>query len=311
MNIVPRSLAYKLILYLTLVTGVTAVIAAFIHVKTQERQLLQVMIQGADQLSRSITSATWHAMLADHRDDAYQQMRVIATKQGIDRIRIFNKEGRVMFTTDPHDVPQVDKNAEACFLCHSSDKPLVKVDVPNRARIFRTADNGGRKLAMVTPIYNEPACSQSECHVHPAGMRVLGVLDVTMKLDEIDAELKRLQIRSLAITVFNIVLIGVVIVFFTRRFVDKPIRKLIAATRAVSAMQLDHPIEIRSSEDMEEVASSFNSMRIQLKKDIEVINQFTQELESKVEERTRQLRAAHQKLLQTDRLASLGQLSAS
>jgi two-component system NtrC family sensor kinase len=41
------------------------------------------------------------------------------------------------------------------------------------------------------------------------------------------------------------------------------------------------------------------------------LNALTQGLESKVGERTEQLRVAHQKLLQTDRLASLGQLAAS
>jgi two-component system NtrC family sensor kinase len=41
------------------------------------------------------------------------------------------------------------------------------------------------------------------------------------------------------------------------------------------------------------------------------INQFTQKLEIKVEERTQQLKAAQKKLLHNDRLASLGQLSAS
>ena len=41
------------------------------------------------------------------------------------------------------------------------------------------------------------------------------------------------------------------------------------------------------------------------------INQFTAKLETKVAERTEELHAAHQKLRQTDRLASLGQLAAS
>ena len=41
------------------------------------------------------------------------------------------------------------------------------------------------------------------------------------------------------------------------------------------------------------------------------INQFTQNLETKVEERTEQLKTAQKKLVQSDRLASLGQLSAS
>jgi two-component system NtrC family sensor kinase len=121
-------------------------------VKTQERQILDAMILGADQLSKGITSATWHAMLANTRQAAYEVMETIAHKQGIDRIQIFNKEGRIMFSTRPGDInKQVDKNAEACSLCHASLQPLVRVDVPSRARIFRGAD-GLRKLAMVTPI---------------------------------------------------------------------------------------------------------------------------------------------------------------
>ena len=52
-------------------------------------------------------------------------------------------------------------------------------------------------------------------------------------------------------------------------------------------------------------------MRDRLRIALGEINQFTQNLETKVEDRTRQLKAAHQKLLQSDRLASLGQLSAS
>jgi two-component system NtrC family sensor kinase len=52
-------------------------------------------------------------------------------------------------------------------------------------------------------------------------------------------------------------------------------------------------------------------MRERLRDALAEINQFTQNLESKVEQRTQQLKAAHQKLLQSDRMASLGQLAAS
>jgi len=44
---------------------------------------------------------------------------------------------------------------------------------------------------------------------------------------------------------------------------------------------------------------------------MEKLNRASQELEVKVAERTEQLRQAHQHLVQADRLASLGQLSAS
>ncbi len=62
---------------------------------------------------------------------------------------------------------------------------------------------------------------------------------------------------------------------------------------------------------MWELARSFNSMRDRLGEAMARINQDAQLLEAKVDERTRQLKEAHQRLLQADRLASLGQLAAS
>lgn len=305
-----KRLAPKLIFSLTIIVVLVEGISAYLNTKHQEKELLDAMILGADQLSRSITSATWHAMLADHRSAAYEVMQTIALKQGIDKIRIFNKEGYVMFSTDSDDPKQVDKDAEACAMCHSSLQPLVKVDVPSRARIFRAHD-GRRKLAMVTPIYNEAACSQAACHAHPASVTVLGVLDVALNLDRVDEDVAALQRRSFMVTGIHVVLIGIFIVFFSRRFVDCPIRELIDGTRAVSAMQLDKPIEINSSEELGELASSFNIMRERLQQARAETHRFTQELEAKSEERAKQLQIAHQKLLQSDRLASLGQLSAS
>ena len=77
-------------------------------------------------------------------------------------------------------------------------------------------------------------------------------------------------------------------------------------------MQLDRPIQIRrSSQELDELVDSFNRMRERLKLAVDDLNEMQQTLESKVVERTEQLRAAHRKLLQADRLASLGQLAAS
>jgi two-component system NtrC family sensor kinase len=215
-----------------------------------------------------------------------------------------------MFSTKPEEAQQVEKSDEPCSPCHSTLHPLAKVDIPSRARIFRNPDES-RRLTMITPIYNEPSCSQGACHAHPTQTKVLGVLEVALDLDRVDKELANVRNRVFAVTGFEILLIALFIIFFTRNFVDIPIRKLIEGTRAVSAMQLDKPIDVKASQELSELARSFNTMRERLKQSIDENDQFTQSLETKVEQRTAQLKAAHQKLLQSDRLASLGQLSAS
>jgi two-component system NtrC family sensor kinase len=307
---VPKSLALRLIVALTVILIVVEGSFALYNVRTQESQLLDGMVLGADQLSRSITSATWHSMLADHRSAAYEVMQTIAQKQGIDRIRIFNKEGRVMFSTGPEGEVQVDKNAEACFLCHAREQPLVRVDTPSRARIFRGVD-GNRKMGMVTAIYNEPACSGAPCHAHPASKSVLGVLDVTMGLAEVDREMTGLKRRAFLTTGLEVSLLAVFMMFFTRRFVGRPIEQLIEGTKAVSAMELDRPVAVRAGGELGELARSFDAMRERLKEARLENEQFTHRLEAKVEERTAQLKAAQRELARSERLASLGHLAAS
>jgi two-component system NtrC family sensor kinase len=299
-------------LSITVIAVIVAAVSGLVNVKTEETQLLNTMILGADQLSKGITSATWHAMLDDHREAAYEVMNTIARKQGIDRIRLFNRTGEVRFSTDPGErLAGANLRAETCAMCHAPGAPRFKLDLPSRVRTFRAA-NGRRSLEMVTPIYNEPSCSQAECHAHPAGMKVLGVLDLELSLDTVDREIAGIQYRVLLVTAVEITLISLFIIFFTRRFLSRPIQKLIEGTKAVSQMELDKPLDIvDSSEELDELARSFEIMRDRLRTALAEINQFTQNLEIKVEDRTRQLKAAHQKLLQSDRLASLGQLSAS
>ncbi|MCC7157399.1 MAG: hypothetical protein IT161_22655, partial [Bryobacterales bacterium] len=92
-------MSVKLIFSITLIVILVASTYGFYHIQTQRKRLLDTMIQGADQLSKGITSATWHAMLVDRRSAAYEIMSKIAEQQGINRIRMFNREGRVMYST--------------------------------------------------------------------------------------------------------------------------------------------------------------------------------------------------------------------
>jgi two-component system NtrC family sensor kinase len=298
----PRRLARKLMLSITVIVIIVAAVSGLVNVTTEEQQLLSTIFLGADQLSKAITSATWHAMLDDHREAAYEVMQTIALKQGIDRIRMFNRAGQVMFSTNPEDQAGARETPV--------DTNLPELPSP-RVRIFRGA-NGGRRLAISTPIYNEPSCSQAQCHAHPAQMKVLGVLDLRLNLESVDQEVAAMKYRVLLVTAVEVTLISLFIIYFTRRFLSRPIDKLIEGTKRVSQMELDQPLDIvGSSEELDELARSFDVMRDRLRTALGEINQFTQNLETKVEERTQQLKAAQKKLLQSDRLASLGQLSAS
>lgn len=305
-------LVTKLMIALTAIVVFVAVFSGIFTFKAEERQLLSLLTQGAEQVSRGITSATWHAMLADRRTDAYQVMETIALKQGIDRIRMFNRDGRITFSTHKAEVnTQVTRQDDACVVCHANGKSIESPSPGSRQRIMRRP-GGGRSLAMVTPIYNEKSCSDAACHAHPASTKVLGVLELDSNLDSADTELAAIQNRVLIRVAIEILLICLLVYFFVRRFISNPIHALIGGAGAISRMELDTPVPVPpNSGEITELAVSFDKMRERLRLALDEINEFTQKLETKVEERTKALQLVHRKLQQSDRLASLGQLSAS
>ena len=109
MRLLPRYTTSRLILALTLMVALVSGVSAYVGARVQETALINEMVTGADQLSHSITAATWQAMRANRRDDAYEIMASIGRQQGIESIRMFNNEGVVAFSTDPNGAARVDK----------------------------------------------------------------------------------------------------------------------------------------------------------------------------------------------------------
>ena len=303
-------LASKLVVALTVMVLVALGVLVPLNLLMVGRERQREVVIGADHLSKAITSATWNAMLTDHREDAYRAIRAISQQPGIEKIRIFNKEGRVVFSTGPDTGSLVDKHAEACDACHDGGPPAVQLDLESRWRVYRD-EEGNRVLGMVTPIYNERSCTAGNCHAHPPAVRVLGVLDVSMSMRRVDQEVSEARTRALLVAAVIMVLAAVSVFLFVRRYVGRPVRHLIHAARGLSEMNLDVPIPIHTHDEIGELAGAFDSMRHRLRDALEEINQFTQGLEQKVEERTAQLAAARETLVRKDRLVSLGQLSAS
>jgi two-component system NtrC family sensor kinase len=310
----PRKLGAKLILSLTILIVAISGISGYLNFRTQKKQLVETMILGADQLSRGITGATWHAMLDDDRKAAYQIMRVIADKQGVDRIRMFNREGRLVFSTDAREQPtMMSSSSEICASCHSKDAVRNQAAQDARVRYARSPD-GVKTINMVAPIYNEPSCSNASCHAHNASTKVLGVVDVALRLDPVQKQTRAITLQTIVWTLFEVGIGAAFVILFTRRFVATPIQGLIAGTKAVSAMELDQPLDIgkaRGTQELDELVDSFNRMRERLKLAVAELNDMQQTLEDKVDERTQQLKAAQRKLVQSERLATLGQLAAS
>lgn len=215
-----------------------------------------------------------------------------------------------MFSTNKREMNNyVDKNAEACYICHAAKKPLERLTTLERSRIFQGKNH--RILGMITPIYNEPNCYNAACHVHTKEQKVLGVLDIGMSLVDVDKDLNKNRVIFIFFTLITILCFSLVLALFIHKLVANPVKQLVNATKKVALGNLDVEIPIKTKDEIGQLAISFNRMVEDLKKAKEEIQSWNIELEKIVEERTQKLRMTREQLIQSEKMASLGVLASS
>jgi two-component system NtrC family sensor kinase len=288
-----------------------ATLAAFLFAEfSVQRHLTAQSIAESDLLSHTIRNALHRAMLQDRRSDAYLIMQDIGRQEGIEKVRMMDQNGVITFSTERQEIGKlVDRRAEACFACHAEHEPLHHLDLSNRSRVFR--GNGHRVLGIVTPLYNEPSCAAAACHAHPAARKVLGVLDVSVSLARVDAETAALRLWTLGAAALAAVGLGAAVWLFARRHVIQPVAALVQATRRVAREQLDLEVPVTWRGEIGILAASFNDMTRHLRTTKSQLDALMHDLERQVQERTAALRSAQDQLVRTEKLTSLGKLSAS
>ncbi|MEE4312527.1 MAG: histidine kinase dimerization/phospho-acceptor domain-containing protein, partial [candidate division KSB1 bacterium] len=279
-----NKISYKLILAVCGVTISIISIFSYFIIKSQHKGMIDQLKIRANQCSETIKSATEFDMLQDQREHIYSIIDGISGQEGLVKIRIFNKLGEITYSTNDSEIGHlVDKHAESCFACHAVDAPLEKLPIPDRSRIFTTG-NGQKQLGIINPIYNGPGCWQADCHAHPKSQTVLGVLDITMVLDEVEQQINANRTKVIMLTLSAIITISLLLLILVHHLVGKPVSQLVKATRIVADGNLEYRIKKFKNDELGFLEQSFNEM-------------------------TSKLATVQRQLYQSDKLASLGRLT--
>jgi two-component system NtrC family sensor kinase len=170
--------------------------------------------------------------------------------------------------------------------------------------------SGPEILRHLSVIENEPSCSTAACHAHPAGNKVLGVLDFEMSMTPLDAAIRAAQTQVLWTTLILSLIVGVVAAVFIRRVVQRPVFQLYQGTRRIADGDLDTRIEVRGRHELARLADAFNQMAADLGAARREVTEWSQNLEEKVAQKTEELGRIQRQVLQMEKMASLGKLSA-
>jgi two-component system NtrC family sensor kinase len=307
-----HSLALKVALILAGTLALAA--AAFTSLGTQATgaEWTEAGYRFADRTTDLVKRSTHYGMLQNEKEDVHQIIRRIAQGPGVESIRIYDKQGAIMFSANDAEIgDRVDRKAEACVGCHLDDgEALGPAQVPTRSRVIRAAD-GHRVLGLITPIENEAACAAGGCHLPPAQQTVLGVLDVKVSLEWMDRMSERARQRQVLGGILLVLLIGGLAATLVYRVVRRPVKALVEGTERVAAGDLTTRIEVGTRDELGELATAFNGMTTELAVARQELTEWSSKLERKVRETTLELGLVQRQVVHMEKMASLGKLSAT
>jgi two-component system NtrC family sensor kinase len=284
--ILNSKIGLKLTFGVVLTLLVAICIFAYFNIQSQTRSLLLEVERHATQFSEHLKADMGYDMLHDDRTRIQDSISRIGVQEVVSGINVFNKEGEVIYSSRLDRVGHmVSIEAASCYRCHLTGQPLKTLKKQEHMRIFRPDPASSRRLGIINPIYNEESCWTAACHEHPQEQTVLGVLDITIPLTQVDQNIRQSQIAIIVLALSTIVILSLIIGSLVRWWIDRPVRELLKATQQIAGGNLNYRVDVKREDEIGSLAKSFNSM-------------------------TDNLAEARMQLFQSDKLASLGRLAA-
>ena len=172
---------------------------------------------------------------------------------------------------------------------------LLAFSVPILAKSWRGDEGPQPRLKL--PVSSQEVRLESEqlaelwqgLSREPVAQDAVGVAHLGLSLSRMDESLAEVKER-VGILVLAVVGIGIVVTIFLVDIIANPIGQLVSATQGIARGDLSHPVDINTSDEIGDLARSFNQMVKQLEDSRLELQQYSRTLEKKVEERTAKLR---------------------
>lgn len=290
----------------------------FIFRSVYERYLNTVIRQNGNNIGFLVEGALYQSMVENDKKALQNTMDIINTLPGIDDVTMYDRFDNPVYTSfNPDTECHINPNCKSCHADFSSMFPakekaykIVDADTECKMGPF---EKGHRHLLIRSPILNERTCYQSSCHAHSPEEEVLGALVIKIPLQDLDDAVQKSSLQFYVLATITTILLASFLIFITNKEIKNPLNELIKASMAVSAGNLNTRIKFkrRQLDDMQMVSKAFNEMLDNLQNATNELENWSQQLEYKVQKKSEELGAVQNEIVHIERLASLGKLSSS
>jgi two-component system, NtrC family, sensor kinase len=283
-----------------------------------EQNLNTVIRQNGNNIGSIVEGSLYKSMLENDKNALQSTLDIINTITGIDEVNMYDDKDRLVYSSFSEDT--LFHSNPNCILCHTDmgnlfprkEKAYRIIDVKSECTMNEN-DNSHRHLLIRSPILNEKSCYTSSCHYHSESDEVLGSLIIKMPLSDLDHTVERSSTKFFLLATLTTIILIISLIFFTREKIKNPLNEILKASQSVASGNKDTRLEIKPNQldDMRMLSVAFNEMLDKLQAATVELQNWSQQLEYKVQKKSEELGAAQNELIHIERIASLGKLSSS
>ncbi len=278
-----------------------------------------VIHQNGSNIGSIVEGALYHSMLENNRSALQNTLDVINTMPGIDDVNMYDNQDNLAYSSfSENKEGHIDPNCKGCHKDIQTMFPRLEksyriIDSHSECLMSQT-DKNSRHLLIRTPILNEPSCyNTAACHAHNAGEDVLGALFIKMPLADVDMAVQKSSTEFFLLAAIITLFLALFLVYFTRRNIKNPLNAIIKASKAVATGDHTARLVISPNEldDIRMLSYAFNHMLDNLQTATTELQNWSKQLEYKVQKKSEELGEVQNELINIERIASLGKLSSS
>ena len=283
-----------------------------------EGYMKSIIHQNGNNIASLVEGALYKSMLENDRTTLQSTLDVINTMSGIDDVNVYDNENNLAYSSISRDT--ANHSDPDCKSCHNDiatmfsarEKSVRIIDISSECSMNHN-NNNARHLLIRSPILNSESCYTSACHAHNRSDEVLGSLLIKYPLKDLDDALNKSKKDYILLAALITVLLVTFLIILTTKKIKNPLTAIIAASEAVAKGDKSTRLEIRPNQlsDMRMVSIAFNDMLDNLQKATIELQNWSHQLEYKVQMKTEELGQAQNEMINIERIASLGRLSLS
>jgi len=284
LKILNFNLRTQIIINLLVMMIVAVVTIGIIVVKVLENNMVNLKINNGKALVSSLRSNIEVSYLGDGR------LETGGIQKMIDNFSSFGQTIEVVVISNNYKIAAV-KGSEEPGKIYKEGDPLVQ-SIKSRSELTKLKSDTDfliftryESLSIFTPIIK--------------GNTILGGLKAVFPMDDLNSLIERTHLLLLFFLSFGSLLLFAFGSYLLNRTIVRPIKKFVRVAEQISGGDLTRRVDYKNENEIGQLSVSFNKMADAMEEHIGSLHRINRELQQ-----------AHQSLVRTEKLASVGRLSA-